>query len=221
MKIRDVPQSGSLGETVTYQNRYGIIRRRKTIPRNPRTDLQQGHRTAFQQARAFWGTLTDEQYLAWDTFAKSFHTSPSLGESAPLSGYELAVQVNVHLASVGLPMTPTPSPIPVFPTNPVMGLTAAMTGDAASLKLQLSGPPVQHVVVFGACPQSPGRRYVDHFALLGLLPEPQGNLVEIAPLYLARFKLLRPGQRVFIRILQQINGWRDLPQTVSARVLAL
>jgi hypothetical protein len=221
MKIRDVPQSGSLGETVTYQNRYGIIRRRKTIPRNPRTDLQQDHRSAFQRARAFWGTLTDEQYLAWDTFARTRHTSPSLAESAPLSGYELFVQVNVHLAAVGLPMTPTPSPAPLFPTNPVVGLTVAMTGDAASLKLQLSAPPVQHVVVFGARPQNPGRRYVDHFALLGLLPEPQGNLVEIAGLYLARFKLLRPGQRVFIRTLQQINGWRDLPQTVSARILAL
>jgi hypothetical protein len=221
MKIRDVPQTGSLGETVTYQNRYGIIRRRKTIPRNPRTNLQQGHRSAFQRARLFWGTLTDEQMLAWDVFAKTRHTSPSLGESAPLSGYELAIQVNVHLAAVGLPMTPTPNPVPIFPTNPVVGLTAAMTGDATSLQLQLSGPPVQYVVVFGACPKNPGVRYVDHFALLGLLPEPQGNLVDIADLYLARFKLLRPGQRIFIRTLQQINGWRDLPQTVSARVLAL
>jgi len=61
MKIRDVPQTGSVGDTVTYRNRYGLIRRRKVIPRDPRTALQLGRRTAFQRARQFWSTLTDEQ----------------------------------------------------------------------------------------------------------------------------------------------------------------
>jgi hypothetical protein len=35
---------------------------------------------------------------------------------------------------------------------------------------------------------------------------------------LAKFKLLPPGKRVFIRTLQQINGWRDLPKTISVRI---
>jgi hypothetical protein len=32
-------------------------------------------------------------------------------------------------------------------------------------------------------------------------------------------KLLPVGQRIFIRTMQQINGWRDLPKTISARIL--
>ena len=40
MKIRDIPQTGSVAETVTYQNRYGLIRRQKIVPRNPRTPVQ-------------------------------------------------------------------------------------------------------------------------------------------------------------------------------------
>jgi hypothetical protein len=32
MKILDVPQTGSVGQTVTYQTRYGINRRQKVIP---------------------------------------------------------------------------------------------------------------------------------------------------------------------------------------------
>jgi hypothetical protein len=26
------------------------------------------------------------------------------------------------------------------------------------------------------------------------------------------------GKRIFIRTVQQINGWRDLPKTISARI---
>jgi len=218
MKIRDVPQTGSVGETVTYQSRYGIVRRRKVIPRDPRTGPQLDRRTAFQRARSFWGTFTDEQFLAWNTLARTRQTHPVLGKSSDLSGYELAVQVNVHLATVGLPMVPTPSPVPVFPANPVSGLNITRAGEAVSLKLPLSAQPVQYIVVFGARPQSPGVSYVDHYSILGLLPDPEGGLSDITDLYLDTFKLLPAGKRVFIRTVQQINGWRDLPKTISARI---
>ncbi len=122
MKILDVPQIGSVGQTVTYQNRYGTIRRQKIIPRDPRTAAQMDRRTAVQRARDFWGTFTDEQFLGWKTLASTRQTHPVLGQSGNLSGYELAVQINVHLATVGLPMLANPSPVPVFPSNPVLGL---------------------------------------------------------------------------------------------------
>jgi hypothetical protein len=220
MKIRDVPQTGSVGETVTYPSRFGLIRRRKVIPRDPRTGPQIDRRTAFQRARHFWGTFTDEQFLAWNTLASTRQTHPVLGESSNLSGYELAVQINVHLATVGLPMVSTPSPVPVFPANPVAGLNITNIGGDVSLKLPLSAQPVQYIVVFGARPQSPGVSYVDHYTILGLLPDPEGGVCDITDLYLAKFSLLPAGQRIFIRTVQQINGWRDLPQTISARIPA-
>jgi hypothetical protein len=220
MKIRDVPQTGSVGETVTYQSRFGTIRRQKVIPRDPRTALQLDRRSAFQRARRFWGTLTDEQFLAWNALARSRRTQPVLGQSSALSGYELSVQVNVHQATLGLPMLSTPSPVPIFPTNPVAGLVVAKTGRNVSLKLSLSAQPVQYIAVLGARPQSPGVTYVDHYSLLGLLPAPEDSLSDITDIYLAKFSLLPAGTRIFIRTVQQINGWRDLPQTVSARIPA-
>jgi hypothetical protein len=122
MKIRDVPQTGSLGETVTYQSRYGQVRRRKIIPRNPRTRLQMECRAAFERAREFWGTLTDEQFLAWDRVGRQRRTRAVLGRSSRLSGYLVSVSVNAHLAMIGLPMVPDPPPIPEFPVNPVVRL---------------------------------------------------------------------------------------------------
>jgi hypothetical protein len=218
MKIRDVPQTGSVGDTVTYQSRYGLVRRRKVIPRDPRTAPQIDCRIAFQRARAFWSTLTDEQYLAWNTLARTRQTHPVLGESSALSGYELAVQINMHLATFGLPMTPNPSRAPNFTDNPVSGLSITGTDGDVSLKLVLSAKPVQFIVVLGAKAQNPGVSYVDHYKILGLLPDPVGGLSDITELYLAKFMLLPAGKRVFIRTLQQINGWRDLPITVSARI---
>src|ERR1017187_6299490 len=47
----------------TYQRGYGLIRRRKVIPRDPRIGPQIDRRTAFQRARQFWGTFTDEHYV--------------------------------------------------------------------------------------------------------------------------------------------------------------
>lgn len=141
--------------------------------------------------------------------ARTRQTHPVLGESSALSGYELAVQINMRLATFGLPMTPSPSPVPSFPENPVSGLSITGTGGAPSLKLVLSAQPVEFIVVLGARAQNPGVSYVDHYKILGLLPEPEGGLSDITDLYLAAFKLLPAGKRVFIQALQQINGWRD------------
>jgi len=42
----------------------------------------------------------------------------------------------------------------------------------------------------------------------------------ITGLFLAKFHLLPVGQRILIRIVQQLNRWRDLPKTISARIPA-
>jgi len=85
MKILDTPQSGSMGLTVTYQSRCGQIRRQRTIPRNPRTPVQMEWRAAFQRARSFWGTLSDEQFPAWEAAGQSRRTQALLGCSGPIS----------------------------------------------------------------------------------------------------------------------------------------
>ena len=209
-----------MGETVTYENRFGQVPRRKTIPRNPRTRVQMDWRAAFQRARDFWGSLTDEQFLAWEAVGRKRRTRAVLGRTNPLSGYLVSVSVNAHLAMIGLPMVPDPPPIPAFPANPVVGLVITNTGGAVSLKLRLSRKPGQYVLVFGVRPQGPGVTYVDHYRLLGVLPDNGDQVVDITDLYVARFGVPPAGKRIFIQTVQQINGWRDRPKTTGARVLA-
>jgi hypothetical protein len=59
---------------------------------------------------------------------------------------------------------------------------------------------------------------VDHYPFLGVLPEQAGETAHINALYTARFGVPAVGKRVFIRTVQQINGWQDHPQIFSARV---
>jgi hypothetical protein len=133
-------------------------------------------------------------------------------------GYLVSVAVNAHLAMVGLPMVTTPPPIPVFTANPVTGLVITNTAGNVSLQLQLSGKPGQYVLVFGTRPQNPGVTYVDRYPFLGVLPEDAGETADINDLYAAKFGVPSAGKRVFVRTVQQINGWQAPPQTSSARV---
>ena len=102
----------------------------------------------------------------------------------------------------------------------MVGLNITNLGGAVSLKLPLSAQPVQYILVLGARPQSSGVSYVYHYTILSLLPDPEGGVCDITAIFLAKFHLLPVGQRIFIRTVQQINGWRDLPQTISARIPA-
>ena len=55
---------------------------------------------------------------------------------------------------------------------------------------------------------------------MGVLPEEAGEAVDITGPYAARFGVPPVGKPVFIQTVQQINGWQDLPNTVSSRVPA-
>ena len=220
MKIRDIPQSGSQGNIVSYKTRYGLVRRRKVTPKDPRTPVQVERREAFQRARAFWGTLTDEQRLAWHRTAAGRRTRAVLNQSGPLSGYLLCVKINYNLAVLGLPMMAEPAPAPTFDADPVEKLVITGTADAIALKLKLSGKPVQYTIVLAAKPQPPGVSYVDHFTIIGLLPDPNRGLSEITGLFVEKYGAPKPGTRIFIRTIQQINGWRGRPKQFSALVPA-
>lgn len=76
------------------------------------------------------------------------------------------------------------------------------------------------MLVFGARPQSPGVSYVDHYPLLGVLPDEESEVADITALYVAKHGVPPAGKRIYIQTVQQINGWQDRPKTISARVPA-
>ena len=176
MKILDVPQSGTTGNTVSYKARYGQVRRKYVVPRDPR--------------------------------------------SASQMAYLLFVKINCNLALVGQPVVLDPPDFPRFGRNPVGQLTITNTKGVIALKLSVTGKPAQPVVVLGTKQRSAGVSYVDHFTILGVLPDPVQGVSDITDLYVAKYGKPRAGSRVFIQTFQLSNGWDDLPQPTSAIVPA-
>jgi hypothetical protein len=220
MKILDVPQSGTTGTMVSYKTRHGQVRRQLVIPHDPCTPVQVTRREALRRARFLWRTPTDEQRAAWNATARGARTRRLLNQSGPLSGYLLFVKINCNRAVVGLPMVLDPPAVPRFGPNPVGQLTITNTNGAIALKLSVSGLPAQHTVVLGAKPCSAGVSFVDHFTILGVLPDPAQGVSNITDLYVGKYGQPLAGSRVFIRTFQVIDGWADLPKQTRALVPA-
>jgi hypothetical protein len=220
MKILDVPQSGTAGNTVSYKSRYGQITRQYVVPKDPRTSVQLTRRKALGRARFLWRTVTDAQRAAWNAFAHGARTRPRLNQSGRLSGYLLFVKINCNLALVGEPMALDPLDYPRFVRDPVIELIITNTKGIIGLKLRVTAKLPQHLVILGTKPRSAGVSYVDHFAILGVVPEPVEGLCDITDLFVAKYGQPRAGTRVFIRTFQLSNGWDRIPQQLSAIVPA-
>jgi hypothetical protein len=63
--------------------------------------------------------------------------------------------------------------------------------------------------------------WVTPYVILGLLPAPKRGVSNIRSPYVKRFGVPSPGQRVFIRTRQLINGWEDEPKEINALVPTL
>ncbi|MCX6925310.1 MAG: hypothetical protein NT154_19180 [Verrucomicrobia bacterium] len=216
MKIIDVPQSGKLGTFISYKTRYGQFRRPYVVPSDPQTPAQLRHRRNMGLPASRWRTLSEKQRATWMAFAAELHSGSHLGQSGRLAGFNLFVKINSNLADIGEPQVVDPPDLPQFGANPVGDLTITNDRGDIAIKLSVSTAPARHTLVFATMPLSPGRSFPGRFVLLGLLPEPVGGFSDITDMYVARFGALRADRRVFIRTLQQINGWKDLPKQTTA-----
>jgi hypothetical protein len=218
MKTRKTPQSGKLGNVVSFKNRYGQVDRTLTIPANRGTAFQQRARSDFGRFSAHWRRLTEEQRQAWIAFARRVSSRPRMGQSGPLTGLACFVKVNCNLASISLPMVVSPPDRPRLGVNPVGALMADRTDGEVVLKLKVAGTPAHDIIVLAAAPCSAGVSYVDHFTVLGLLPAPVAGYSNITALYVAKYGVPPAESKVFIRTVQQVDGWRDLPKQTFAIV---
>ena len=220
MKILDIPQIGKRGRIISYQHNGVQCQRVCVPPHDPHSVLQTARRETMQRASRLWHTLSPKQYSGWRRTAEGLHTRPVLGQSGPLSPYNLFCKLNCNLAAIGQPMVLDAPERPLFEDNPVAQFTITNTNGDLALQLVMLGQPTQTVVVWAAQARSAGASYVDHFVILGVLPAPVLGLSDITPLYLAHWGKPPVGARIFIEIVQQDHGWQTLPNRLDALVPA-
>jgi hypothetical protein len=220
MKIQDIPQVGKLGLTVTWHGRNGQLRRILAIPKNPRTDRQLEVRDLLQQQARRFDALTDVQQDAWNVAAAGFHSTPSLGQSGPLTGLQLFVRVNCKLGLLGQDAVDVPPVAPQFPALAPQGLVITNTGGAVAVKLTCPTNPGENTVLRASPPQNSAIRACRNFRIIGTCPVPTAGSADITSLYVAEFGAVLIGKRLFVQASTMVNGFESLPRQFQARVPA-
>src|ERR1035438_2310673 len=214
--IIDVPKSGRWGNWEYYM-RGGKQRCRRYAERKKScTDAQGRGQDAFGGPAQAWGKkLTQEQRDAWNAVAKHLWSNPRLSQAGPLHGEQVFTGRSSVLLKVGKELRLWPTPRPVFKPNPVVGLSVSNARDGVRIKLWVSGPVEEDVMVSGQAPCSAGRKKWRRGAYLCLLAAAEGGQTDITAEYVARFGEPEPGMKVFIRVQQQRDGWQDIARDLS------
>ena len=220
MKILDIPQTGKLGLTVTWSGRNGQIRRTLAIPANPRSDGQLVVRDLLaQQTRAF-DALTDAQQDAWNTAAAGYQSTPTLGQSGPLTGLQLFVRINCKLGLLGQQPVDAPPVSPQFPTLAPQSLVITNTAGVIAVKLTCPTSPGENTVLRASPPQNSAVRACRNFRIIGTCPAAVQGSADITPLYVAEFGAVPAGKRLFVQASTMVSGFESLPRQFQARVPA-
>ena len=215
MKIIDIPQTGKLGLTVSFQSRNGLVRRTLVIPRNPNTLAQLEVRSNFTADSQAFDALTEQQQDTWNVAAAAHQSRPTLGQSGPLTGLQLFQKINATLRLLGLEPVDVPPSNPVFPDNPVGALAITNVDDVVALKLACPGTPPANTIVRATAPQRSGVRSSKAFRVLGVCPAPAQGSCDITNLYVARFGVPPVGSRVFVSTNVTLDGWQA-PRLVTS-----
>jgi hypothetical protein len=200
--------------------RYGVVVRARSWPRSVNSEAQRRTKQSFACYSQLWQGLSDPERADWNTRAAKTRSRPRAGQSGPLTGHALFVKINCARAAAGLEMVRLPPRKATFGPNPVGRLTIVRNGAGIQLELSVPEPPGPGVLVLvlGARPCNAGRTSTTPYSILGLLPRPVGGVSTITRLYKEKFGLPSPGQRVFIRTRQLIEGWEDAPKETNALV---
>ena len=220
MKIQDIPQVGKLGLTVTWHGRNGQLRRILAIPKNPRTDRQLEVRDLLQQQARRFDALTDVQQDAWNVAATGFHSTPSLGQSGPLTGLQLFVRVNCKLGLLGQDAVDVPPVAPQFPALAPQGLVITNTTGVVAVTLTCPTNPGENTVLRASPPQNSAIRACRNYRIIGTCPVPTAGSADITSLYVAEFGAVPIGKRLFVQASTMVSGFESLPRQFQARVPA-
>jgi hypothetical protein len=212
MKIFDIPQSGKRGIYVSQNSRNGLVSRSVVIPTNPQTDAQMRVRSFLRGVASKWSTLTQAQRDTWTAEASQHQSRARLGQSGPLTGFQLYAKINCSLLNIGGTEVSTPPASPSFETLPVSGLTITNASGVITLKLTTTDSPADGTMLWGAKPCSQGINTARSVVFLGVLDSPVGDAIDISAAYKARFGSPKVGSKVFVKVNQNMNGWEDVPR---------
>jgi hypothetical protein len=217
--------SGSVDGLVFSHNRGGRYIRRRTIPTNPNTSLQQGIRTAFADSMARWrDVLIAAQRTAWATYAANTPVVNALGETIYLTGPQMYCRTNTLAVVRGLtPIDDGPTTFGL-PGLSAVSIAAAAPGSTVSVTFNTGdgwvGTDDTYLFGFIHLPENPTINFCKGpFKYFNAVQGDSGS-PPTSPVALGQTHFVyTAGQRMFGRfILLDEQGRLSVPQIVNCLV---
>jgi len=102
---------GSIAGNCFTRTKAGTAIRNKVKPNNPASPAQMRQREAFTRISKSWKTLTEEERLAWDSFAKLSQDRGVCGNIIAMTGHQGYMQMNLNRFSAGQEPVTTPDDV--------------------------------------------------------------------------------------------------------------
>ena len=185
--------------------------------KGPSAEQRHGN-AVFAEVMKAWNELRDQERLAW-------HVE---GGNRRTKGINYFKQVNLRRLRRGEELARVPPRSKPYDGRPLLKrLVIRNRGGRISLALELRQMPTAPTTVWGARPCNPGVAKPDKCPRLDWLPVPQGRMSVITGPYFQKHSayiwehgIPLVGQRIFIRVRQEVDEGANLYEQVSAVVPA-
>ena len=208
MKTLDGPQIGAQGEVVASKNHYGQHLRKKGHPKKRLTEARLQSDTAMRIMAKAWNNLPEEQGDRWYVAGPHVPSRKVLGKAGRLDGRGFFSKVNLPRARLGQELLLEPPAQAGFGQNPAVAFTIINDKWDFAMELTLARAPTEEIMLWASPPCNAGKRRNWDYRVLGLLQTPVEGANNFRKLYVKRLGVPPVGKRVFIRVRQQMNGWR-------------
>lgn len=214
-----------LNGSVLSKNRYGNYIRNKTTPVNPQTTAQQNARAQLAANAQAWAGLTESQRLSWAALAATLPFTDIFGDSKILAANSLYVKLNGNLNKIGeaaVSQAPEKVSVPAVFLTAITATQSAGAITALDVTIDPAVVPADFSVAVYATPGIPaGRNFVkNQYRFLGAAPAPVAGVIDLEPLWNARFGSVVAGQRIFVRmaLISEDSGQQGIPAEIVGTI---
>lgn len=208
--------SGAVGGVVFVAGGKSAVVRPRPITVSKSSAALAVARNRMNDVRHAWKDLTPEQQTAWKTAALTQPTTNALGQTSPISAFNLFVRTAIQLlyGFEAIPILPAPAGLGESVQNVTVDFSAA--GDYNVLADALQAPIVATYLYYGwpFWTDKPTRSVPRLVFLLATVTI--GVLTNLRPQWEARFGPLKQGQQFAIGITGKLP-FTDFPNKVIVR----
>lgn len=216
---------GSQGGTTYSRNRSGSYKKTKPIPTYRNTLAQQFTRGNLTEVASAWRGLTVSQRAGWDALAATIPLVNTLGETYFASGFNLHMNLNTSLLSIGEARI---SAAPVQPIIvPFTTFSVVCDASAQSVIATYTPTPVTAgliMVIYASQQQSPGVNASRNIlAVVAVAAAAEASSFTFSAGYLAKYPAaLVTGKAVFFeaKLIEDSTGFSSPTLRVRSIVVA-